>query len=689
MADLLRIISAVESSEPPAHDGEISCCSATDDPVSKENLARNELFKFARQRLPRVLGTVDADSPSPELHCRLTSSDKRIVQKFWQDSIALPNILSCCNLIKEHFIKIVFDSGKDPVTVRSAILATEGFFAGLVDGVVREWLRHQNQWYHRERQESRRFILREKKRYATVFYRMSEPAFVVDEKLRFIDVNPAFTSFFGLKPRAVLGSTCGSIIGGKFCDDCPLEEMIQTGGSFSNFEIEITVPVQGGKDSETRTVRLGGSSLGVIEDGGRGGIVILEDITSYKRFEAALRESEEKYRSLIENLPDVTWRADRAGRLIFASPNLEKICHTAMHRLLGRDRFERVHEDDIEQVREAYELLFASGARYDIKYRFRGDDDAWIWLHDRADKVIEVEGEQVADGLLWDVSELQSIEEELDDYRCWLEDFVDERTEELLEANERLKVEISERKQIEMELVRMTASLKRSNAELEQFAHVASHDLKEPLMLVTAFAEKLLHRYSLALDERGNEYLKRIVKAARQSRELVDALLEMSRVTTSTRVFESLDMDELVRDVVADLEEMIRDADARISIEIHHRLDGDPVQIRQLFQNMIVNAIKYRREDVPLSVCIKSRTVEKGVCEITVDDNGIGFDPGDQNRIFDPFVRLHGKGKYEGSGVGLTTCKKIVHRHGGDIFAKTNDKGGALFVIRLPMPRQD
>jgi light-regulated signal transduction histidine kinase (bacteriophytochrome) len=283
-----------------------------------------------------------------------------------------------------------------------------------------------------------------------------------------------------------------------------------------------------------------------------------------------------------------------------------------------------------------------------------------------------------------DITERKKTEEELDEYRNWLEDLVDERTEELLGANEQLQREIADRRQVEKELIEVTASLKRSNAELEHFAHVASHDLQEPLMLVASFAERLMVRYGSSFDERGREYLARITKGIRKLQNLVDALLQLSKVSTSTASFEPLDMNELVLDVVDDLEEIISRSGARVDIDLPHDLNGDAVQMRQLFQNLISNALKYHREHELPSVSISSRVVDD-VCEITVEDNGIGFNEGDMERIFEPFVRLHGRDIYEGTGMGLTTCKKIVARHGGEIMAHGKPECGAVFVVRLPL----
>ena len=286
--------------------------------------------------------------------------------------------------------------------------------------------------------------------------------------------------------------------------------------------------------------------------------------------------------------------------------------------------------------------------------------------------------------VIQDITDFKHIELELDAYRTWLEELVDERTEELRLINTRLTSEIAERKQAQKELLRMAAALQLSNADLEQFAYVASHDLREPLMLITAFAERLRLHYGAGLDARGNGYVERIIKSAGTLSGLVEALLQLSRVSTCTRAFEMLDLNRLLLEVLEDLEEPLVSSGARVELGLLPTLHGDPVQIRQLFQNLISNALKYRRVEETPVVTVSGQILEEGNCEITVADNGIGMAEEDLERIFEPFVRLHGREAYEGCGMGLATCRKIVERHGGAIKAHSQPGQGTVLVLRLP-----
>ena len=572
----------------------------------------------------------------------------------------------------------------------AAITELLHFSDWILTGLVDEWSRLKAQNHRRRHQEARRYILREKKRYATIFRRMEEPAFVVDRELCLLDVNPAFEKFFNLRAKDCLGTTCMTSIGHRFCEQCPLSQVIREGGSFSGLEVklEIVGPGQSG-EMERRTVLMAGTALGEVGDGDLGAIVVLQNITEQKKAEAELRRSEEKFRSLVENLPDVIWRADQRGRVLYVSSNSKSILGLDAEEISGSDRFARVHPEDLPELQRVYGQLFEKAHSYDVRYRYRHGNGSWIWLRERAAATGQgLPEETFVDGLSWEITEFVNVEGELEEYRSWLEDMVDERTEELSRINRKLKKEIGKRSRVEKELIRLTASLKQSNAELEQFAYVASHDLKEPLMLITAFAERLQLRYTDELDERGRDYVGRIVKASRQLRELVEALLQLSRVTASHRPFQRLKLQELVREVLSDLDEGISRTGARVEVINLPELNGDVVQIRQLFQNLIANALKYRRQEVVPEVVISGRLVEEGFCEITITDNGIGLSADEVEKIFEPFVRLHDRGDLEGCGMGLTTCRKIVGRHGGEIKAVSRPGQGAVFVIRLPLRHQ-
>lgn len=653
---------------------------------SSSTSAERLIFSSFQQVLSSFLQQDNTAAPAADddAAARLIGAGRELAEQIRRDGHPLAFALAAQTRVRDELLALCFRNFPAPDELHAAVATVLRLADGMFSGMVSEWLRLQTMLHRRRHKESSLYIRREKRRYDTVFRRMHEPAFIVDTELQLIDVNPAFERFFGLTASDCVGSTCMTIIGHGFCPICPLPETIRSGGSFSEVEVSLELPCPGAPGGrETRTVRLAGTALGA-EGEGAGAIIVLQDITEQKRAELELRQSEEKFRSLVENLPDLIWRTDRRGRVLFVSANSSRILGIPAEEFLDADRFSRVHPEDVDGVREAYAGLWEGGRPYDVQYRFRHGDGSWIWLHDRAAATGEHQGRPFADGLSWEITDFKNVEEELEEYRTWLEELVDERTEQLQRANKKLKGEIAERKLVQKELVRMTASLQRSNAELEQFAYVASHDLREPLMLVTAFAERLLQHYGERLDERGRGYVERIVRSAGTLRELVEALLQLSRISTSTRPFEELDLNQLLTEVCDGLEEVIVRTGALIELGSLPSVHGDPVQIRQLFQNIIANALKYRRQETPPLVVITGRGLGDGVCEISVADNGIGMAEKDLERIFEPFVRLHGAGVYEGSGLGLATCRKIVHRHGGEIKASSQPGQGTVIVLQLP-----
>jgi len=547
------------------------------------------------------------------------------------------------------------------------------FFDRLETAAASQWLKEEASAAQHRLREAKLFILNEKKRYAVIFHRMAEPACIVDQQGCLLDVNAAFADFFKAPGETLLGKPCALLFGPEACKACLLEKNLAEHGSFAN--IEVALPVAG----EIRTVLISGSSLGRVR-GVPGGIVILQDVSAQRRIAQALRESEDQFRSLVENVPDVTWRADAEGNLVYVSPNVRRICGYEPDELLGQSRFGRVHPEDVAEVRKRYGLLFAKDREFSLRYRLRHKNGKWLWVHDRARAIGDY-----ANGVFADITKLQKMEKELQEYRDWLEDLVDERAQEVKAVNAQLLLEVAERQQAQQELERLAASLRRSNAELEQFAHVASHDMKEPLLLIVAFAERLLARWPEKFEGKAGEYFGRILKAARQLQELVDDILQLSKVRSCERPFGMVVLDDLLREVMGDFEERIRQAQGNVGVGTLAAIEGDRSQLRQLFQNLIANALKYRQADLPPMVEVKGRKLPGKIYEITVQDNGIGFEEKHAERIFQPFVRLHGRHEYEGTGIGLATCEKIVARHGGRITVKSSPGEGSIFIIQLPL----
>ena len=264
-----------------------------------------------------------------------------------------------------------------------------------------------------------------------------------------------------------------------------------------------------------------------------------------------------------------------------------------------------------------------------------------------------------------------------------------EHTARLEAANNELEDKVAART---AELNSFSVELERSNRELQDFAYVASHDLQEPLRKIRAFGDRLSVKYGDALAGTGSDYIRRMQAAAERMAALIDALLTYSRVSTTTQEFEPVELQVVIDDVLEDLEVRINERNALVEYKDLPAVYGVPVQLRQLMQNLIGNALKFVESDVKPHVLISASdsVLEDGetpAVEIRVKDNGIGIDEVFIDRIFAPFQRLHQRGVYEGTGIGLAICRRIAERHGGSIELESRPGGGATFIVTLPAVR--
>lgn len=235
-----------------------------------------------------------------------------------------------------------------------------------------------------------------------------------------------------------------------------------------------------------------------------------------------------------------------------------------------------------------------------------------------------------------------------------------------------------------------TRKLEASNRELQDFAYVASHDLQEPLRKIETFGDRLKTKYADDLPENANVYIERMQNATGRMRLLINDLLNYSRVTTKAKPFVELDLNDIVEGVLSDLQIRIEEVGATVEYENLHVIEADTTQMRQLMQNLIGNALKFQRPDVAPVVTVSSRLIEgdfmagiPDMVELSIADNGIGFNNKYKDQIFTIFQRLHGRNEYEGTGIGLATCRKIVERHGGMIDANGVEGEGATFIATL------
>jgi light-regulated signal transduction histidine kinase (bacteriophytochrome) len=246
-------------------------------------------------------------------------------------------------------------------------------------------------------------------------------------------------------------------------------------------------------------------------------------------------------------------------------------------------------------------------------------------------------------------------------------------------------VDIGERVQAEKELNQFAEQLQRSNKELEEFAYMVSHDLKEPLRKVERFGEQIQKRAGSRLNEGEQDYLERMINASVRMRKIIDDLLALSRVISAGQPFEEVDLNQVVEGVLDDLEDIILQKNAHIQVESLPVIKADATQMQLLFQNLLGNALKFNSPGRPPQIKVGYERTDPGMVKIWVEDDGIGFDMKFVQRLFVPFSRLHGRSEYEGSGIGLAICRRIVERHFGSISAVSQPGQGTRFTFTLPI----
>ena len=245
--------------------------------------------------------------------------------------------------------------------------------------------------------------------------------------------------------------------------------------------------------------------------------------------------------------------------------------------------------------------------------------------------------------------------------------------------------DVTERRFTEWRLAEQSVELRRSNTALDEYAAVVAHDLQEPLRKILSFGERLVTSLGPSLDAGSQHNLDRMLNASSRMRTLISDLLTYSQVTTRAQSFAATDLSQVAHDVIADLETTVADTGGRVEVGALPVIDADELQMRQLLQNLLGNAFKYRRADTPPVVRLSGTRLDRRHCAIVVADNGIGFEQEHADKIFRMFARLHSRAQYDGSGIGLAICRQIAERHGGSIAATSTIGQGSVFTVTLPV----
>ena len=414
---------------------------------------------------------------------------------------------------------------------------------------------------------------------------------------------------------------------------------------------------------------------------------LLGEIEQRRQVERELQQSQVRLQAIIDNAPSVIYLKEPEGELQLVNQEFETI--------FGLTNAEAVGKTDRELFPPEIAAAFAVNDRRvmatgkpvqteEVVLQADGKLHTYLSIKfpicDRQAKITQI------GGIATDITERKQIEQLLQKTNDELERRVKKRTAELKQVNDSLQAEIAERRERERQLSQTAARLKTSNRALQDFAYVASHDLQEPLRKIRTFGDRLQVKYAEELGEQGQDYLRRMQNAAERMQGLIKDLLTYSRITTKTQPFVATDLNIVVKEVLSDLETSIEQTKGQVRLSQLPTIEADPLQMRQLFQNLIGNALKFHQpEQAPLiTISQQSLADSELTIKLQIEDNGIGFDEKYLDRIFTPFQRLHGRSEYEGTGMGLAICRKIIERHGGRLTAKSSVNQGATFTIFLP-----
>lgn len=489
-------------------------------------------------------------------------------------------------------------------------------------------------------------LKRSEKQYRDLVETSHDLIWSVDAQGRWTFLNRQATrSIYGYEPEEMLGRPFTDFESPEQARiDLETFQKVKQGQPFFKYE---TIHIR--KDG--RPVYLSYNAIVVRNDAGEvlGSTGTASDVTARRQAEQKLKESEERIRTIVDHALDAVVVIDAEGHIIYWNPQAEKIFGWSGLEAMGR-------KDTEILIPPRYRDLYLR-----IRRRFLRSGQEGM-LNRRVETMA-----RHADGHEFPVEITVSP-------LRWGENF-------LFSAFIR---DITDRKRAEEEIRQKGLELARSNKELQDFAYVASHDLQEPLHKIIAFGDRLRTNAGEALGEKGLDSLERIQKAALRMRQLIDDLLQYARVTTRAKPFENVELEGVVKEVLGVLELRIAETGAEVEVGRLPAVQADRSQMLQLFQNILGNALKFHKPGEPPRVSVSGRMSEDGFAELEIRDRGIGIDAKFSEVIFKPFQRLHGRQEYEGTGMGLAICQKIVQRHGGEISVTSEPGAGSTFRLRLP-----
>ncbi|ELZ06953.1 PAS domain-containing sensor histidine kinase [Natrialba aegyptia] len=464
-----------------------------------------------------------------------------------------------------------------------------------------------------------------------IFDRISDALYAVDEEFRFTLVNERAEELLGYPEKDVLGEKLWEI----FPSAAEIDEVWEAFHTAREEQVATSYELYYDHLGFWVEANLYPSETGIS--------VYFRDVTERKRREQALEESEQRYRTIAEYFPN--------GIVTLFD-------HTLDYTLAAGQGFEKVDEEPSDVEGANFYDAWSAETRDDLEPILRaalnGERRSVELWHDGREWIIYAVPVTDSEGNVF--------------------------------AGMTMAHDITERKENQRKLEETIAQLEESNKRLEQFAYAASHDLQEPLRMVSSYLQLIEHRYGDAFDEDGEEFLEFAIDGADRMRKMIEALLTYSRVETRGEPLEPVALDDILADARQDIRVQIEETNAEITAGDLPRVEGDADQLRQVFQNLLGNAIEYSGDDRPrVHIDADRRTSDqRQEWVISVCDEGIGIEADEQDRVFEVFERLHTREDHPGTGIGLALCRRIIERHGGEIWVDSEPGAGATFSFTLP-----
>jgi PAS domain S-box-containing protein len=417
---------------------------------------------------------------------------------------------------------------------------------------------------------------------------------------------------------------------------------------------------------EYRLLKKNGEILRVLEEvtsinygGKRATVGSFMDITARKELEEAIKYSEKRYRTVLDEIGDAYFEVDLKGTLTFVNDQMTQHLQYSKEELVGMNYRTFTAKEEVKNVYAAYNRVYRTG------------EPSLSFGH----KVIRKDGTGGFSDV--SISPLKNAKGEIFGFRGISRDIT---------ARKRLE---EEREDLLQEIRKINRKLEEANKELQDFVYIASHDLREPLRKISSFGTLLQDSLRGKLDEDQQENFEFMIGGALRMQNMIDALLTYSRLTTRAKPPEWVDLNKVIEDLKKlELATMLDEMQGIIHVpQPLPSVQADPSQMHQLFQNLIGNGLKFHKEGIPPEIIIRAYEVENNMIRMEIEDNGIGIDEKYHSQLFTMFKRLHSREEYEGTGIGLASCKKIVERHGGNIGIKSTLDKGSTFWFTLPRER--